>query len=102
MNNMIADVLKMVALALPIVLAFGFAMVQLFKQQPTDESDDCVEQSESLHRVLSALALLVEVLIGGQEPQMACMRPSHAAWALFFLFLLFAIVLLLNMLIAAM
>lgn len=103
--QMVGDVFKIGALALPIVLAFAFAMVQLHKSPkydtPIDDDPRCEEQRTDFQQLGPALLNLVETMTGGAEPEMGCLG-STGAWIIYLLFMITAVVLLLNMLIAAM
>lgn len=113
--KMLSDTVKIVVLGVPIVLGFAFALHVLFRPVTLDAEEGCSTvgdpekeaETEGDYRRSSifAFVILSEMVLGGTDSRLDCLRQSAAgwpAWALQLAFMLVAVVLLLNTVIAAM
>jgi len=113
--KMANDVSKVVCLGMPVVIAFALAMHVLFKGTETAAEGGCEtegdpeaqEETEAEFRgsVVKSFMVLVEIVIGGDESRFQCLRQSSAgilAWWLQLFYMIIAVVLLLNVVIASM
>jgi len=112
--KMLTDLAKLMSLGLPIIAAHAFAMHVLFKAY-ADEVEGCAtpgdpgaqEDAESIFRenTFMGFAVMLEQLTAGTDSNIECLRASGAGWSAWVIqlsFSLIMIVLLLNVIIAAM
>lgn len=110
--RMVRDVADFVFMAVPILVAFACAFHVLFKGLPPAlGSDECGALEDTLRGpgggILLPMVLLAELILGGADARLECLRLSESpsarvAWVLMLLWGFAATVLLLNVLIAAM